>query len=242
MTGNLYIQVDSGDTGMRQYNACANFWTNQSIWMSGGVDQTTTQVGDQTTINVRVHSSGDAAVPFVKVQAWVLSTQVGLASPGQAIATFGSSVATVAPGAAGTVFPCGPWTPTAAQLPDSPNHLCLAANAYQDPNLANPPLDGRFLQPTDSFDMCNDAHQGQRNIVLLAAAPGAPTPKMKINVNGPDDPRLAVTLSATKLLAKQAQGWNERWLLNSHPNIGLQEIDGRERLGILSQNGEFQRF
>ncbi|MGW7528522.1 hypothetical protein [Streptomyces sp. NPDC054783] len=176
MAGNLYIRVAPGDTGSRPFNSCANAWASQSIWLDPPrPDNATAQVNQPSTIKVQVRNMGHTDIPFVKVHAYVMSPQIGLSSPAQAIVDFVSGPQTVpaldgAPD--GVVFDCGPWTPTAAQLATTDQgHLCLFANAFQDRNLADPPYDGKDLTPgTDTFDICNDAHQGQRNITLIAVA------------------------------------------------------------------------
>lgn len=253
MSNDLFLQVDPGDTGVRPYKQCQDFWKNQSIWMEGvdqvnnpTPDQTTTQVGLPTKVRVRVRTMGNQKVPFVKVQAWVLDPQVGIAHPGQAIETMSSfgpnAVQDVDPGINGAVFDCGPWTPTQSQLSGSVGgHLCLAANAYQDPNLADPPLDGKQLQAADTFDMCNNAHQGQRNILLSPAKQGVAPPQVAFVVHPPPGQQPA-TVSVTKLLSTQALHPNERFLLNSHRDIGFRRVNGRNKLFITLPDGRLERL
>ncbi|RKT08169.1 hypothetical protein BX286_6253 [Streptomyces sp. 3211.6] len=178
MAGTLHIRVAPGDNGSRPFNSCANAWTNESIWLDPPrPDNTTAEVDQPSVIKVQVRNTGATDLPFVKVHAYVMDPQIGLSSPAQRIAEFVSSAQTVpsvtrAPN--GVVFACGPWTPTAAQLSASNGgHLCLFANAFQDRNLADPPYDGKDLTPgVDTFQICADAHQGQRNITLWAVARG----------------------------------------------------------------------
>jgi len=247
MAADLFIRVAPSDTGTRPFNACADFWTNESIWLDPpNPDQTTAQENQASTIKVRVRNKGTASIQFVKVRAYLLSPLVGLVRPGQALINFVSIPLTVPPiGTApdGVVFDCGPWTPTSSQISQTTDgHLCLAANCFQDPNLADlPPFDGHDLQSTENFDMCNDAHQGQRNIHVVAFT----QQKLGEPINfgflvaspDPEHPQDS-TVEILKLPSKRALHQSELLVLHSNPAIKIARSEtGRRHLLLVDDAG-----
>ncbi|HEY9294400.1 MAG TPA: hypothetical protein VIP98_24220 [Microlunatus sp.] len=225
----LYLKTDFGstpstDNGTRPYTGTnPPFWDNASIWLDGGagVTQTSTHVGTDTSVRVRVTNSGTSAVSFVSVDAYLLDPFVGITSPAQAIRSFNGTVVTASPGSGGSsptdshVALCQlpgevPWKPTATELANSTGgHLCLIANVYADG-------DGKVLGSSDPFDVANNAHHGQRNIALLASTQKMQNLKIKV-MPGPDGQATLLDLHA--LNSKTAIGMGENWLLRSRANV-----------------------
>jgi hypothetical protein len=256
MTGNLFLEIDYGtvtptDNGTRPYTGSQPLWNNSSLFLDPP-PQTQATVNQPATIKVRVsnNSTAGTTVTGVRVRAYVMSPQVGLASPAQALQTFLSDVKDVAPGSGGGsstdahIFDClsggMPWVPTQAQLNQTPlgqGHLCLVANCYQDPLFASPPppLEGHDLAASDTFDIANDQHQGQRNIMLAPAAPGAHFVGFEINAAPAGQ---EATIEVEKLVSAQVQGPSERFLLLTSPLITAQRTgSGRRKLYFTDADG-----
>jgi hypothetical protein len=253
MTGNLYLEIDYGtvsptDNGTRPYTGSQPLWDNSSLFLDPP-PQTQATVNQPATIKVRVSNKGTATVPFVKVVAYVMSPQVGIAHPAQALHTFVSGDKDVTPGSGGSsssdthVFDCllnnAPWKPSQDDLNQTPQgkgHLCLVANCFQDPLVADPPLEGHDLAANDTFDIANDQHQGQRNIMLAPAPPGAHLVGFMINA-APDEQE--TTIEVEKLVSAKVQGPSERFLLLTSPSIKAQRTaSGHRKLFFTNEAGD----
>ncbi|MEW2352935.1 hypothetical protein [Spirillospora sp. NPDC029432] len=181
MAGNLFLAVDYGmpnaqDDGTQRPFTASPWWDNASIFLDPPRPTNgQAKEGQPSTVKVRVSNRADGAVDGVKVQAWVMNPHVGWTEPKHAQAMFTSGIKSVAPGSGsgGTldphVFTClrnnQAWTPTAGQLTGSGGHMCLVANCFQDPLEVEEP-EGAEIPPTGKFDVTNDPHQGQRNIMV----------------------------------------------------------------------------
>jgi hypothetical protein len=237
----LYLQVDYGsnppkDNGTRPYGGTTPLWDNASIWMTGGpgVTQTSTHVGDATDIRVRVTNSGPSAVDFVQVDAYLMNPFVGATYPAQAIATFGGTITEVSPGSGGPsptdphvalcqlpTTPPQSWVPTTQEIANTtpPGHMCLLANVYAAG------VDGRALGSGDPFDVANNPHHGQRNIIVLASTKKAQI--IKIEVMPPLLAGHPTLLDIHALTSKNTIGMGENWLLRSQANVVRTAHDGR---------------
>ena len=241
----LFLSVDFGlagavDTaGARPYTGSNPQWNNVSLFLEGGVSQTQTKVGSDTTVKVRVSNSAAAAVEDVRVDAYVMNPFVGPFQPFNARRKLTGFPASIAPGSGSTsatdahVVTCKiqdpvkgaiDWSPTAGDLEGTTDgHLCLVANAYSAP-------DGGPVPDTTTYDVINDPHQGQRNIAVL---PGVEK-KLKIQVFGPAD-GAEFALDIHQLTAKDL-GAGERWLLRSLREVVIPE-GVRDRLVLAGTHG-----
>ncbi|MFF0726028.1 hypothetical protein [Streptomyces sp. NPDC004134] len=258
MADNLYLAIDFGRNGgsgddkgtERPWNRSdPPFWASSSIWVDPG--GTEAHTGEPTVVKVRVSNRGDQTVKDVAVQAWAFVPQVGVINtPGNAKVSFRSPTRDVAPGS-GTlsnsdphVFTCLPeWTPTEADLPPGQTelHMCIMANAFQDPAVADPPPPGEELDGTEwpsgnEVQPNGDGHVGQRNITLkkvpraIAAEPVRvpyhtypPTPP-------PHGPFLRELLvSATTVTPRDVLGPDEYFVLAGHPEIVAPERENEQQ-------------
>jgi hypothetical protein len=253
MTGNLYLEIDYGtvnptDDGTRPYTGTQPLWNNSSLFLDPP-PQTQATVNQPSTIKVRVSNKGTAPVPSVKVVAYVMSPQIGIAYPSQALHTFSSDDKDVAPGSGGSsasdthVFDCllnnQPWTPSQADMdatPQKQGHLCLVANCFQDPLVADPPFEGHDLAANEAFNIAGDQHQGQRNIMLSPAPPGPHLVGFMVNA-APDEQE--TTIEVEKLVSAKVQGPSERFLLLTSPSITAQRTEsGHRKLFFTNADGE----
>src|SRR3990172_6855273 len=136
-SGALLIRYTDPDDGTRPIDPCTGYWGSPDIWLQGGFDITTAQVGVANTVKVRVKNISAAAMNDVNVQVWVCDFTLGV-SPASGIASAGGSspltgfVGTIVPGAAAEIS-CGPtWTPIASDAELNGGHVCLAANCFAD--------------------------------------------------------------------------------------------------------------
>jgi hypothetical protein len=229
MTSNLFLQMDfdgagpGKDHGDRPFTL-QDYYTNASIFLAGGLSQTQTAVGRPTRVRVRVSNRGATPIEDVRVEAYVHNAFVGFANPVQALVRLRSGLTVIAPGS-GTVAdgdahlvdcfvqgPDGPtpWVPTQAQLDASHGHLCLVANCFTDG-------EGASIPDGTTYNLSRDAHQGQRNISLIAAAPGT-VPVMHFDINPPPDPATPTMLSVEPLSVADI-GPDEWWVIASHPEV-----------------------
>jgi hypothetical protein len=253
MTGNLYLEIDYGtvnptDNGTRPYTGSQPLWNNSSLFLDPP-PQTQATVDQPSTIKVRVSNKGTTTVQFVKVVAYVMSPQIGIAQPAQALHTFVSDDKDVTPGSGGPsatdthVFDCLlnnlPWKPSDADLaatPQGQGHLCLVANCFQDPLVADPPLEGHDLAANESFNIAGDQHQGQRNIMLAPAPPGPHLVGFMVNA-APDEQE--TTIEVEKLVSAKVQGPSERFMLLTSPSITAQRTEsGHRKLFFTNADGE----
>ncbi|MBO3084873.1 hypothetical protein [Cellulomonas fengjieae] len=242
----IFLSVDFGlpgatDTaGVRPYTGTNPQWNNTSIFLSGGVSQTQTKVGQATTVKVRVSNANrTTAIEDVRVDAYVMNPFVGPFQPFNARRKLTGFAASIEPGSGGTssadphVITCQiqdpvlgaiPWTPTAADIEGTSNgHLCLVANAYSVP-------DGGPVPDTTTYDVINDPHQGQRNIAVLKDA----TVNFTFQVFGPENGgEFALDLLP---LRSRDLGIGEQWLLRSLREITIPEV-GRKRLVLAGTRG-----
>ncbi len=231
----LFLSVDFGiagavDTaGTRPYTGTNPLWNNVSIFMEGGPSQTQTRVGTDTTVKVRVSNAGSSAIEDVHVDAYVMNPFVGPFQPFNARRHLSGFAASLAPGSGSTsatdghVVTCKiqdpnlgpiPWTPTDDDIKDTTDgHMCLVANAYSVP-------DGGPVPDTTTFDVANDAHQGQRNIAVLQSL----SPHIKFQVFGAGEGQ-EFALDIQQLHASDL-GAGERWLLRSLRNVTIPEGSG----------------
>jgi hypothetical protein len=253
MAGNLFFSIDFGaspqtDTaGARPYTGTNPFWNSFSLWLDGGPSQTQTKVGTATTIKARVsNASKNVSIEDVNVDVYVMNPHVGLGSPNLAIQRLKGFASAVAPGSGSTsasdahVVTCRiqdpnlgpiPWTPTQTELNntvDGKGHLCLIANVYADG-------DGAPLPDAQPFDVVNDAHQGQRNITLLAAS------SMRRRIMQfqlmPDWTGAETTVRLEHIDLQAGLGAGERWLLRSHRQVVLDRE--REELVVVHEGKHF---
>jgi hypothetical protein len=232
----LFLSVDFGlagsvDTaGVRPYTGSNPQWNNASIFLDGGVSQTQTRVGSPTTVKVRVSNASAQPVEDVRVDAYVMNPFVGPFQPFNARRKLTGFAASIGPGSGTTsasdphVVTCRiqdpvqgaiPWTPTDADLQNTNDgHLCLVANTHSVP-------DGGPVPDTTTFDVINDPHQGQRNIVVLKAMG---LQKFTFEVFGLED-GTEFALDTHRLTAKDL-GAGERWLLRSLREVVVPR-DGR---------------
>ena len=250
MAGNLFLKIDFGaspstDTGARPYTGAHPFWDNTSIFLSGGVSQTETKVGQPTTVKVRVSNTFQEPIDDVRVDAYLMNPFVGVMRPQNALVRLRSNLASIGPGSgapietdphvlegqvAGANGP-EPWVPTPAQL-DVADHLCLIANCYSDGG------DGTLVPDGTAFDPVNDAHQGQRNIHILAATMFAPE-QMQFLVMPPPDLE-ALTFIDILPVPVEAMSVSEKSLLASHPLVVTTSGKGllRKTLGVKDADGQ----
>jgi hypothetical protein len=245
MAGNLYVNIDFGvtpstDTGTRPYTGSQPLWDNTSIFLSGGLSQTQTQVGRPTTAKVRVSNLSKQAVVDARVDAYLMTPFIGLTSPSQAVVRLRSNLATIPPGSGAPpasdphVLEClvqtasgpQPWTPTKADLQNFGGHLCMIVNCFAED-------DGAQLPDATPFAVANDQHQGQRNLSLLAGPPGLKALDFLVMPS----PSMAASSAMVALVGSQMIGAGEHWLLASHPAVTV--IDRKERrLAVLGPDGE----
>lgn len=249
MTDNLFFSVDFGanpqtDTGARPYTAKnPPWWNNSSLWLHGGPSQTQTHVGDATTIKARVSNKSEMPVVNVKVDVYVMNPHVGTGLPNLNIRMLRGSAASIAPGSGSTsltdahVVTCQiqdtatAWTPTQDELKntiDGQGHLCLIANVYAD-------NDGAQLLGVQPFKVATDAHQGQRNITLLASL-STIRRSMEFQLM-PDWEGGETTVRIEYLDPQVVLGAGEQWLLRSHRNVVLDRE--REELVVVHKGEHF---
>ena len=262
----FYYKIDYGDAtqvddGVSPYSGARPFWNNNSLWLTGGPSQTSTEVGDPTQVKVRVTNSAAEFPGAVHVQAWIFQPFVGQAKPSDgihvggvstnALIAFTGSLFDVPSGsgttgedagqpkthvaAAGTGGGGDSWTPQAAELSTYGGHLCLCANVYSATDGAELSTDTPFA--TTSFTDAGgnahprDAHHGQRNITLLPSA--QPMQMVKFDILPPLWAGHPTLLDITSLTGRVGIDAGERWLLRSRANVSLQ----RGRLVIPGRRG-----
>jgi hypothetical protein len=253
--GDLYLSVDFGaspstDNGTRPYTGTNPQWNAFSLWLDGGPNQTQTQVGTPTTVKVRVSNKGNAPVPAVHVDAYVMNPFIGAAKPNQAIERLSGAVGSVGPGSGSTsptdahVVTCSiqdpnlgpiPWTPTQTELTSSATngvgHLCLIANVFADG-------DGHQLLEGEDFKVIDDQHQAQRNISLLAKPVGVPEQFAEFQIMPGFDERQGTLIAVDPVDPKVAIGAGERWLLGSQKGF----FKDREKRGRLLFERDGKRY
>ncbi|AZM46641.1 hypothetical protein DMB38_13225 [Streptomyces sp. WAC 06738] len=252
MAENLYLAIDFGRNGgsgedrgtERPWNRTdPPFWASSSIWVDPG--GTEAHTGEPTVVKVRVSNRSNQTVKDVAVQAWAFVPQVGVINtPGNAKVSFRSPTRDVAPGS-GTlsnsdphVFTCLPeWTPTEADLPagETELHMCIMANAFQDPAVADPPppgekLDGKEWPSGDEVLPNGDGHVGQRNITLKKVPRAAASEPVHVPYHTyppqppPHGPFLREFLvTTTTVTPRDVLGPDEYFVLAGVPEIGAPE-------------------
>ena len=169
---------------------------------------------------------GTTPIEDVRVEAYVHNAFVGIANPVQALVRLRSGLGDIGPGS-GTVAdgdshlvncfvqgPDGPtpWVPTQAQLDASHGHLCLVANCFADG-------EGAAIPDGTTYNLSRDAHQGQRNISLIAAPPGS-VPVMQFDILPlPGRRANAETVLTVEPLTVADIGPDEWWVIASHPEV-----------------------
>ena len=249
----LFISIDFGqpgavDTqGTRPYTGTVPLWDNSSIFLDGGLSQTQTKEGLETTVKVRVSAAPRTNFQFVTVDAYVLAPFAGPLTPATALRTLTGFAGQITAGSGNPADPNDPhivtckiqdpmqgpipWTPTQADLDATTNgHLCVIANAY-----AEEPASGGVLAGTTPFNVHTDPHQGQRNINVLQSDDMR---KFKFQVFGPPE-GAEFALDVRQLTARDF-GASERWLLVSLPNVKAIPKGG-ERLFLTGGKGEKPR-
>lgn len=225
----IFLSIDFGtpgakDTaGVRPYTGSQPTWDNTSLFLEGnGISQTQTRTGVDTTVKVRVSNSSKDPVEEVRVEAYVMNPFVGPFQPFNALRKLTGFAASIAPGSGAAtsnddhVVTCNiqdpikgaiPWTPTMADLANSPNgHLCMVANAYSEVGGDSGPVPS-----TTTFQPDTDPHQGQRNLVVLRDE------TVKVQVFGPQGGgKVALDIHHR---TDWKLGISEHWLLKSLPYI-----------------------
>jgi hypothetical protein len=177
--GSLFIKYQSGDAGVRPINPCTGFWVSPSLWLTGGIDATTAQVGVVNTIHAVVDNMASGQEKTgVRVQVWVCDFTIGVgpaavtaSSPGGAAGTI-RTIGTVLAGASGEATI--DWTPTEDDLINNNDptsgHVCLGANCY---TLTDSVPEGAQWTPMAQFlNICGDQHHAQKNIQVSLLVPG----------------------------------------------------------------------
>jgi hypothetical protein len=244
----LFLSIDFGlpgavDTqGARPYTGTNPLWNNSSIFLDGGVNQTQTEVGAETSVKVRVSSLREAR-NFVTVDAYVMAPFAGPLTPATAVRTLQGFAGQITPGSGAPnpldphVVTCliqdpvqggVPWVPNQADLDKTTNgHFCVIANCYSEE-----PVDGAPVPGATPFDVHNDPHQGQRNISVLQDEDDLQG--FTFQVFGPED-GAEFALDIQQFSAKEF-GASERWLLTSLDNVKAVPRGGK-RLFLSGRRG-----
>lgn len=205
------ISLDNSlDDGTRS-NWCQTkqWWTNQSIQLTGTVDNSTAKVGDKVTIQAEVRGTtlgldGLTVECIVNsIQAWVCYPNTIAGAASQNLIVWSMNPANPArslppslprpvvcftgapddPSPVTTGFqPLAPvWVPGDQDLipPNTYTHMCVVATCagFADVNGADFSVGTQiFSDDLSKFNICNDPHQGQRNINLFPISKGQITP------------------------------------------------------------------
>lgn len=248
MANNLYLKTDFGepnptDDGTRPYTGATPIWLNTSIFLQGGVSQSQTAVGRPTSVGVRVTNKGGTAIEDVHVDAYVMNPHVGITNPALAVRRLSGFAASVPAGSGGPragdrhVINCqlqdptlGPvdWVPTNAELLASQDgHLCLIANVYGEG-------DGAGVPDPSSFDIWNNAHQGQRNIALLKQENVA---NFLLQVLPGPEVGEKVFVQFQPVVGRPDLDVGLNWLLRSRRDVVLEHAGGENRLVLVGHGG-----
>jgi hypothetical protein len=162
----------AADDGTRPLPDNTAYWESPDLYLSGGKDQSTAEVGVPNTVWARVFNFGSEAVTGVNIEAWVCNFVLGVnpasslasSNPGGAAMT-AYYAGTIAPGASADIS-VATWTPVSADAALNGGHVCMAGNCYGDNNDT-----GASFTGTDMRFLC-DCHHGQHNIAVVIVPMG----------------------------------------------------------------------
>lgn len=159
------LEIDDGDP----------WWLSPDLWVVPGTDPTGTPgtpvAGQTAFLWARVHNTGSDPVENAMVNFY-------WANPATAFDRttanhVGTSFVSLLAGATQEVLCLSPWVPSFM----NGGHECILAEAY-DPS-ADP------LPPGPDFNVPTDRHVAQRNLAVLAVAPGKLTFQLAFEVHNP---------------------------------------------------------
>jgi hypothetical protein len=162
----------AADDGTRPLPDNTAYWESPDLYLSGGKDQSTAEVGVPNIVWARIFNYGSEAVTGINIEAWVCNFMVGVnpagslpsSNPGGAAMTAYYS-GTVAPGASADIQ-VATWTPVPADAALNGGHVCMAGNCFGDNN-----DNGASFTGTDMRFLC-DCHHGQHNIAVVVVPLG----------------------------------------------------------------------
>lgn len=162
----LLIRYSPTDIGARPIPSGQNYWKSPDIWVESSDPDGNAVAGEANFVHCRVFNLGMAAALPVQVDFYWADPSIGLDAPH--MHPIGTEWVTIQPWQSRIVKCQTPWVPEFVNN----GHECLKVNC------SNWVLDP-IQQP---FKTRLDRHVGQRNVTVLAAAPGG-TAKMMVFAN-----------------------------------------------------------